>query len=87
MKLHELKIKQEYYEQVFSGLKTFELRKDDRGYEVGDIITFNCISENGKLMFQAGEVYQITYILRDCPEYGLKDGYCILAIKPLEVAK
>ena len=38
MKIHELKILPQYFEKVLDGSKTFELRKDDRGYEVGDIL-------------------------------------------------
>ena len=40
MKLHELKIKDEYYEDIISGTKKAELRKNDRDYQVGDLIHF-----------------------------------------------
>lgn len=40
MKLHELKIKHEYLIEVDRGNKTFELRKNDRDYQVGDLIRF-----------------------------------------------
>jgi hypothetical protein len=36
--IHEVKILPKYFEEVQSGAKTFEYRKDDRGYKVGDII-------------------------------------------------
>lgn len=36
MTIHNLKIKQEYLNQIIAGRKRFELRKDDRGFEVGD---------------------------------------------------
>lgn len=85
MKLHELKIKSKYHCDVKKGNKTFELRKDDRGYEVGDLINFKEI--RGTQFISSKEVYRITYILRDCLEYGLADGYCILGIKKLEEGK
>ena len=25
---------------------------------------------------------KVTYVLRNCPEYGLMDGYCVFGIKP-----
>ena len=36
--LHELKIKPEYYDAVVNGIKTFEIRKNDRNYAVGDTL-------------------------------------------------
>lgn len=33
---HDLKIKPEYFEQVQLGFKTFEVRKNDRNFQVGD---------------------------------------------------
>ena len=75
----EKKILPEYFRAVKDRVKTFELRKDDSDYQVGDIL---------KLREWDGEKYtgnfqfrQITYILRDCPEYGLQPGFCILAIQ------
>ena len=44
MKLHELKIKHEYLIDVALGNKTFELRYNDRDYQVGDLIRFIDIS-------------------------------------------
>ena len=35
-KVHEIKIAASYYDDVTSGRKRFELRKNDRGYKVGD---------------------------------------------------
>ena len=40
MQLHELKIQHKYLEDIRAGLKTFELRKNDRNYQVGDLIKF-----------------------------------------------
>ena len=39
MKHHELKIWPVFFKQVISGRKTFEFRKDDRGFLEGDIVT------------------------------------------------
>ncbi len=35
---HELKCWPEYFAAILSGEKTFELRKDDRGFRVGDVL-------------------------------------------------
>ena len=38
---HLLKIEPVYFEQVRNGNKTFEIRRDDRGYQKGDIVVLN----------------------------------------------
>ena len=88
LKLHTLKIKPEYYLAVIEGFKTFELRKNDRDYQVQDLIHF--VNTNGEEFDKEPDnVYQISYVLKDVPEYGLNKDYCILGIKKVssEVAK
>lgn len=36
--IHELKVWPDYYERLADGSKTFEVRKDDRGYQTGDTL-------------------------------------------------
>ena len=75
MTKHELKCLPEYFDAVAWQGKRFEIRKDDRGYHVGDLV---------QLREWDGEKYTgrilssqtVRYILRDAP--GLMDGYCIL---------
>ena len=82
MKLHTLKIKSMYYDGVDSGRKTFELRKNDRDYEVSDLIHF--VDTNGQdFKENPDNIYQIVYILKDVEKYGLDKDYCILGIKRL----
>lgn len=91
MKLHELKIKHEYLIDVSLGRKTFELRKNDRDYQVGDLIRFIDIREDDTSKFRIepyvdeNQLYRITYVLKDVEKYGLDKDYCILAIKKLEI--
>lgn len=74
---HELKILPEYYSKVITGEKTFELRKDDRGFQEGDYIILREIN-NGKYTGRRTDPIRISYILRNCKDYGLQDGFCIL---------
>ena len=90
MKLHELKIRHEYLIDVSLGTKTFELRKNDRDYQVGDLIRFIDITkdytENDiEPYIDENILYRITYVLKNVPNYGLDKDYCILAIKKLEI--
>lgn len=93
MKLHELKILHEYLVDVDLGKKTFELRKNDRDYQVGDLIRFIDIREDDSTAnknqiepnIDENTLYRITYILKDVEKYGLDKDYCILAIKKLDI--
>lgn len=35
---HDLKVWPEFFDPLESGIKTFELRRDDRGFRVGDVL-------------------------------------------------
>ena len=74
--IHEIKILPKYYDAVISNIKHFELRKDDRDYQVGDFVVLK-EWENGEYTGRDTR-FKIEHILRDCAEYGLMDGYCIL---------
>lgn len=80
--IHELKIKKEYFEAVRKGKKTFEVRKNDRDYKVGDYLALNEIEQDdvSTLVYTGNSIIvKITYILAE-PEY-LKTGYVVLGIK------
>ena len=79
MTIHELKISPIYFDDVRKNKKRFEIRKDDRDFQVGDLITLKEY-DNGQYTGRVIENIPIRYILRSVPEYGLKDGYCILGI-------
>lgn len=79
MKAHELKILPQFYKDIFDGKKSFDLRKDDRDFQVGDYIIF--CEYDGKRYTGMTMYCQIKYILRDVPEFGLMDGYCILGLE------
>lgn len=72
---HEIKILPQYYEAVSKGIKQFELRKDDRDYQVGDLVRLR--EWDGKEYTGNKMIVGIKYVLKDCPEYGLMEGYCI----------
>ena len=76
---HELKIRPEYFSAVKSRIKQFELRKDDRGFKVGDILTLREWDEKG---YTGNEVRcEIKYMLKG--HDGLDEDYVILGISLL----
>jgi hypothetical protein len=63
MTVHELKIWVEYFEPVAKGVKTFELRKADRDYQVGDILKLREWDPNIKDYTGQRVDMKVTYIL------------------------
>lgn len=45
--IHELKLRREFFDYVRFGVKKFEIRKDDRGFNVGDTLVLKEIDEAG----------------------------------------
>lgn len=84
MKTHRLKVYIKYADAIMNGTKTFEVRKNDRGYEVGDKIVFSVVSNEGISVGDAvrhplnGATYRIDYILDDFE--GLAQKYVAFAI-------
>lgn len=80
MKTHKLKLNIAFCDAVLKGLKTFEIRKDDRGFQTGDLINFTPVDDDGEACHHEIEnhIYRITYVLNG---WGLKDNYVVLAIK------
>lgn len=65
---HKIKIDRCFFENVLSGRKRFEIRKNDRDYQVGDWLHLDC--ENECLFVEI--IYQSTFMQAD--------GYCVLGI-------
>lgn len=80
MEKHALKILPKYFNDLKNG-KNFELRKDDRNYKVGDKLVLYVYDEDAGRYTGEYVTKTIAYVLRDCGKYGLKKGYCILALK------
>lgn len=79
---HKLKIMPQYFNDVKNGVKTFEIRKEDnRRFEVGDTALLQEYdAERGAYTGNTIAVF-ISYVLRDVPEYGLMQGFCIFGFK------
>lgn len=80
-KTHKLKIFPEYFNAVKVGTKTFEIRKNDRRFKVGDVLILKeyGICEGVKGYSGKKITKEVTYILEG-GQYGLEEGYVILAL-------
>lgn len=92
MKLHELKILEQYARPKAEGKKPFEIRKNDRNYAVGDIVHYNVVADNRRIVtsgesrktpeeaFFEDALYEITYIT----DYEQKEGYVVFGEKRIK---
>ena len=83
--IHALKQLPEYFAPVIEGIKTFEVRKNDRPFQVGDLLALNEWDAEIERYTGRSCLVLIDYILND--EAYCKEGYVVLGIKPCEVAK
>lgn len=76
MTTHTLKIQKQYADAVLNGTETFEIRKNDRNFKVGDKIGYDVRAAARHPL--NGAFYRIGYILDDFE--GLAQRYVALAI-------
>lgn len=76
--VHKLKINSEFFGAVVSGHKKAEMRRDDRGFSIGDSLVLREVKDGN----ETGNLAQgtITHILRNT-EYGIEPGYAMLSFE------
>lgn len=84
-KVHYLKTHQTSFIDMFTKTKTFELRPDDRNFEVGDYLYLKetrKIVDDGGLYTGNYLIARIRYMMSGsvAEEYGMRKGYCVLGI-------
>ncbi len=75
-KTHRIAVGKTFYEEIYSGKRSFELGKKEKGYRRGDTIEYaECADgkETGRKTLA-----QITYIIDDAA--GIEEEYCVMAI-------
>lgn len=79
MATHDLKTVEPHFSNVLNGSKTFEIRLNDRDYQVGDYLMLMEYPFTGELHLTV-EV-KVTHILThdDYPQ-GIKPGYVVMSI-------
>lgn len=78
--IHELKCESRFFTKVSEGKKTFELRKNDRDFQVGDYLALNETDREGSEDYYTGNslIARVRYILDD-KEY-VPEGYVAMGI-------
>ena len=85
-KVHELKTLDLFFGDVATGKKPYEIRKDDRGYQLGDKLRLReTCHKTGEYTGREHTTPPITYMLygsRRDDWLGVKDGFVILSWRP-----
>lgn len=76
---HDLKVNPQFWQALKNGQKPFEVRRDDRGFRVGDLVRLREYSHDMGYTGTGEVAFPISYILRheDFPN-GVPIGYCVL---------
>jgi len=87
-KHHELKTDPDVFQASEAGVKPWEIRRDDRVFQVGDLVTLRETKHTGEAMKFGGAPLEYTgreregriaYIMHG-PHYGLARGWCIFSL-------
>lgn len=80
--IHELKTWNEYFSMVFSGSKSFEVRKNDRDFKLLDEVLLREFDPNtekytGRILHR-----RISYIFKG-GQFGIEEGYVVLGLQTI----
>lgn len=78
--IHELKTWPTFFEAVCDGSKTFELRNDDRDFQVGDVLLLREFNLNNHRYTGRKLCRLVTYKLESAMFSGIEKGYCIMGL-------
>lgn len=78
--LHELKTYPKYFQETIEGNKLFEIRKNDRNFQVGDVLL---LKEWDNIKYTGREVGAMVRDILDDKFIGLAEGYVALGLQIL----
>lgn len=82
-RLHELKTWSVPFDATWNGVKPYEIRKDDRDYQVGDFLWLREYSTLGNSYSGRSILAQVTYKSAG-GEWGLPPDLCVLGTSVLD---
>lgn len=78
--IHELKTWPEFFEEVFMGRKTFEVRKNDRNFQLHDTLILKEYNNDEQKYTGRQLARTVIYILNG-GQFGVEEGYCVISIQ------
>lgn len=90
--VHKLKTIDLFFDAVEDGRKTFEVRRNDRAFQTGDILELIKIDDKGYYVTPVGERFgtivlrkRISYLLQG-GQFGIEEGFCVLGLEDVQAA-
>jgi hypothetical protein len=91
-RIHKLKTLHDYWEAVRLGAKTFEVRRDDRGFQRGDTVILEKLAEKEPHHYDydghditakpKALTFRIGWILTG-GQFGIQPGYVVFSLEPI----
>jgi len=83
--LHDLKTWPMYFGSIESGSKTFEIRRSDRTFSIGDYLKLSEYNPHDEVYTGRFIFRRIVYMLLgvEAEFFGLKPGFCVLGLAPV----
>jgi len=79
MALHKLKTLIPYFNEIWNGNKLFEVRFDDRNYQLWDVLQLQEFDGDNEIYTEREIISQVMYILND--KRYCKPGYVIMSLR------
>ena len=77
---HRLKTWPEYFQAILAGHKTFEVRKNDRDFRVGDLLILAEYEPNEEPGYTSRILYRLVSYVLPGGQFGIEPGYCVLGL-------
>lgn len=91
-RIHELKTVAYAFDAVKAGLKRFEVRKNDRGFQSGDLVVLRRLygPDDEVNEWRVGELdgeadaltYRVGWLLQG-GQFGIEPGYCVFQLEEI----
>ena len=80
--IHSLKTWPYYYQQIIDGIKTYEIRLNDRNFKTGDLLLLKEYDSNLLIYTGRFEARQVGSCLHG--EFGLSETTCCMSLLPVD---
>ncbi len=82
-RIHEIKCLPKYFEETAKGTKGFEIRKNDRDYQVGDLLAMN--EYDGQKYTGRAMFLRVDFMMNPNDVMTCGSGYVVMGVHPVPV--